>query len=251
MGNYFIPLALSCIAGLSTGVGSFLSFFIKRYTKRQLVFFLGFSAGVMIYISFVDLLASAIHDIGFLYANISFFLGIFLFTFIDKVVPHTYISERVKCENGDTKMINSTFFVIIGIAIHNFPEGFAVLVSSLSDVYRALPLVFAVALHNIPEGIAIAMPVFYLTRSRRKAFYYSLLSGLTEPLGALVGLVFLLPFLSARVIASVLALTAGMMVYISFDELLPLCFGHEKKTRAIIGLVFGMMVMAGSLQLLR
>lgn len=142
-------------------------------------------------------------------------------------------------------------FTAVGIAIHNFPEGLAVFMSSLSDVRLGIPLAFAIAVHNIPEGIAVAMPIFYATGNRRKAFCYSLLSGIAEPVGALIGLAVLMPFLSPAVLSFSIAFVAGVMVFISFDELLPLSYEGERHHISILGVVAGMLVMSFSLYFLK
>jgi ZIP family zinc transporter len=245
----WLPLLLTVIAGLSTGIGSLISLFIKEFKKSYLRFSLGLSAGVMIYVSFAELLPGAIEGLGFLYANFAFFGGILFIMAIDFCIPHSYIEEHAKCCKGDHKLMSAGRFTAIGIAIHNFPEGMAVFISSMSDISLGLPLAFAIAVHNIPEGIAVAMPVYYATKSRKKAFWYSMLSGVAEPVGALVAALFLMPFITPSILAGCLAFVAGIMVFISFDELLPLTFKDEKGHTPIIGIIFGMALMAFSLYL--
>ena len=245
-----IPLILTVLAGLSTGIGSLTALFIKDFKKSYLEFSLGLSAGVMIYVSFVELLGASIKEIGFLYGNLAFFTGIFFIMLIDYLIPHDYIEEHAKGNFKDKKLLSAAMMTMLGIAIHNFPEGLAVFMSSLGDIKLGMALAVAIAIHNIPEGIAVAMPIYYATKSRKKAFWYSLLSGIAEPIGALVGALLFAPFLSQALMSFLLAFVGGIMIFISFDELLPLAFQHKESHIAISGIIIGMLVMALSLHLL-
>ncbi len=244
------PLLLTFLAGLSTGIGSLVFLFVKRLKKNYLCFSLGFSAGAMIYVSFVELLSSAVSSIGFLTGNIAFFAGIIFIALIDFLIPHDYIEEHVKVDKRNKKLMMAGVFTALGIAIHNFPEGLAVFMSSLKDINLGVSLAFAIAVHNIPEGIAVSMPIFYATKSRAKAFWYSLLSGIAEPIGAIIGFLVLGSFLVPTVLSFMLAFVAGIMVFISFDELLPLSFEHNEAHISIAGIIMGMLVVASSLYLL-
>lgn len=246
-------LVLSGFAGLSTGFGSLISLAIKKFRPVYLVFSLGLSVGVMMYISFVELLPESIEVNGFLLANLAFFGGMGLMMALDNLIPHQFLAEKVKVEKVDKRLWKSGLLSVVGIAIHNFPEGMAVTMVALDNLSLAIPLAVAIAIHNIPEGIAVAMPMYYATKSRRKAFWMSLFSGLTEPLGAIVGLLVLYPILSEAVVSMMLSVVAGMMVYISLDELLPTCFKQKCRCNgsvAIVGIMVGMGVMALSLYLL-
>ena len=245
----FIPLLLSFLAGVSTVIGSLIAFFIKRFKSSYLAFLLGFSSGVMIFISFVEFLGTSIKNIGFLQANIGFFVGVAIIYLLDTLIPHVY-----KEEEGDNKksyeLKRIGTLIALGIAIHNFPEGIAVLFSSLSDIRLGIAVALAIALHNIPEGICVSAPIYYATKSKRKAFLYSFLSGIAEPIGALFAVLLLYPFINQFVLSLMFAVVAGIMVYISFDELLPLCFKYKKHHLSILGLFLGMVVMAVSLYFL-
>jgi ZIP family zinc transporter len=247
----YLAVLLAFLAGLFTLLGSFIPFFVREIKKSYLQFSLGLSAGVMIYISFVEILASAIRDVGFLKANTAFFAGIVLIMLFDFLIPHEYIEEHIEKAGYDRKIMRAGIFVAVGLAIHNFPEGLAVFMSSLVNIKLAVSLALAIALHNIPEGVAVAMPIFYATKSRRKAFWYSFLSGIAEPLGAIAGVWVLMPFLKAEVLSYCLAAVAGIMIFISFDELLPLsCESMGKGSHiSIIGIMAGMLVAALSLRL--
>ena len=266
--NLGFAILLTVFAGLSTGIGSAIAFFIRQPKYTYLSFLLGISAGVMVYISFTELLGSAIANIGFLKANIAFFIGIAVFAVVDILIPHSYEGESaddtrlgVKREGKEDSGMSSAeslaslkrsgIFIAIGIAIHNFPEGMVTFASAATgDISLGLMVALAVAIHNIPEGIAVSVPILYATGSRRKAFTYSFLSGIAEPVGAAIGYLLLLPFLTPSVLSSTLAFVAGIMVYISLDEILPMAHRYGRAHLVILGIVTGMGIMAFSLWLL-
>lgn len=251
--NIKIPLLLTAIAGFSTAIGSLIALFFKEPKKQHLQFILGLSAGVMIYVSFVELLGTAVTNIGFLWANTAFFGGIIFIMTLDFLIPHEYIEEHVDGGNKESKKLMAAgLFTAIGLAIHNFPEGLAVFMSALGDVKLGSALAVAISIHNIPEGIAVAMPIWMATRSKKKAFFYSFISGIAEPLGAIVGLLILMPFLNDTILQISLAFVGGIMVFISFDELLPLTYSSDSGDEhlSILGVISGMAIMAFSLHLL-
>ncbi|MFX1451306.1 MAG: zinc transporter ZupT [Promethearchaeota archaeon] len=261
-------MLLTIIAGLSTGIGSIIAYFIKKPKLSYLSLLLSLSAGVMLYVSFIELLNTAVIDVGFACANFFFFIGIGIILLIDLIVPHAYAQETgcdlpqliedegkecLICPEDRNCLMRTGLFVALGIAIHNFPEGLATFSSGISgDVSLAITIAFAIALHNIPEGISVSIPIFYATGNKKKGMLYSLLSGLSEPVGALIGLIILLPFLNILLLSSVLAAVAGIMVYISLDELLPNAhkFGKGKEHLVLGGLLAGMAIMAISLLVL-
>lgn len=244
-----LALLLSFLAGISTTIGAVIAFFIKKPTHGILGLTLGFSAGVMINVSFVELLTKSMDGIGFLHANLAFFVGIVIIFAIDILIPHEYIAE--KAESRDPKLMRTGILTALGIAIHNFPEGFATFACALYSIDVGILLAIAIALHNIPEGISVYIPIFYATGNKRKAFLYSFASGIFEPIGAVIGGAFLLPFMTDYLIYCVLAFIAGIMVYISFDELLPAAHRYGKEHTVAIGVISGMAVMTLSLIMLR
>jgi len=272
--NLPFAMLLTVLAGLSTGIGSTIAFFIRRPKYSYLAVLLGFSAGVMIYISFTELLGTAIRDVGFVSANIGFFIGILFIAVIDILVPHEFEEEHTSkgTRFGSSKerqlnrsglpqklavplqssLMRSGVLLALGIAIHNFPEGLVTFTcAATGDVAFGIMIAVAVAIHNIPEGIAVSVPIFYATGSRRRAFTYSFLSGVAEPVGALIGYGILLPFLTPTLLSCTLAFVAGIMIYISLDEILPLAHRYGQEHLVIIGVGAGMLVMAASLFLLR
>lgn len=252
MENVPIAFLFSFIAGVSTGIGSLTIFFIKDLKYRYLSIFMGFSAGVMIYVSFAELLFSSIHDIGFLYGNAAFFLGSLFIALLDFTIPHEYEEEhRAKNGEGVKGLARTGLLVALGITIHNFPEGLITLFGTIKNLDLGFLLLIAVAMHNIPEGISVSFPIYYATRDRRKAFTWSFLSGLAEPVGGIIGFLILSPFINAFLLSAVLAFVAGIMVFISFDELLPLSLKYGEEHIAIASLFLGMIVIALSLLLLK
>lgn len=256
---------LTLFAGLSTGIGSALSLLTKKTSTKFLSIALGFSAGVMIYVSFVeifvkakDALISVLGVKGGTSATVGgFFFGILVIAVIDKLIPstenpheiHTVEEMDGKSEAHKSNLMRMGLFTALAIAIHNFPEGLATFTAAISDPSLGVPIALAIAIHNIPEGIAVAVPIYYATGSRKKAFKLSFLSGLSEPVGALIGYLLLSRFFNDAVFGFIFASVAGIMVYISLDELLPSAREYGEHHLAIYGLIAGMAVMAFSLLL--
>lgn len=256
MNNYILAFILTIIAGLSTGVGSLISLFAKRTNKNFLAIILGFSAGVMIYLSMIEIFFEAQesietalgHEKGEIVTVLSFFAGILFMALIDKLIPYDDNPHKISEENKEKNKLNRMgLFTALAIAIHNFPEGLATFVSATQDVSIAIPIVIAVAIHNIPEGIAVSVPIYYATGSKKKAFVYSFLSGLTEPLGAIIGALILLPIMNDLLFGVLFGMIAGIMVFISFDELLPTAREYGEHHLSMYGLIGGMFIMAISL----
>jgi len=254
--NVGIAVLLTVIAGLSTGIGSAIAYFIKKPKITFLSFSLGLSAGVMIYISFMELLPEALQAVGQFWGLAVFFIGIATIGLIDILVPepenpHDYEGlDAPTAPRKNNYLMRTGVLTALAIGVHNFPEGLAIFASALSDVRLGVFIAMAIAIHNIPEGIAVSVPIFYATSNKNKAFFYSFLSGLSEPLGAGIGYLILLPFLTPAVLAAVLAFIAGVMIYISLDELLPMAHRYGHGHLVISGIVVGMLVMALSLSML-
>lgn len=263
--NYVFAFLLTLFAGLCTGIGSALAFFAKRTNTRFLSASLGFSAGVMIYVSFVEIfwkakesLSSSLgDDKGLVVTVLAFFGGIALIGIIDRFIPSGENPHELKkieeTEPGQYKhrLMRMGTFTALAIGIHNFPEGLATFVAALKNPEIGIAIAVAVAIHNIPEGIAVSVPVYYATGSKRKAFTLSFLSGLAEPIGAVVGYLLLMPFMNDTTFGILFAGVAGIMVFISLDELLPAAEKYGEHHLSIYGLIAGMAIMAISLLLLR
>ncbi len=300
MNPFFFALSLTALAGLATGLGSALAFFTARTNYRFLSVATGFSAGVMLYVSFVEIFPKGAAALTQAYGTpwggwanaASFFAGIALIGIIDKLVPsaenpheqHTreelaplhdraaprpdfaaIAADPAQAAPGAhdhrvarAQLLRMGLFTALAIGIHNFPEGLVTFLAALDNPGLGAAIAVAVALHNIPEGISVAVPIFYATGSRRRAFAWSFLSGLAEPVGALIAwlaLVFLAGGAPGAAPPQVLGLlfggVAGVMVYISLDELLPTSRAYGRGHDSLLGLLAGMAVMAVSLLLMK
>lgn len=295
MSNVWFALGLTVFAGMATGIGSAIAFLAKRTNFRFLSIATGFSAGVMLYVSFVEIFYKGVDSLVESYGDpmghwinvISFFGGMALIGIIDALIPHAENPHEIhseiesaplhdpdapipdletqhdECENvahrhHSTKLMRMGLFTALAIAIHNFPEGLATFLAALHDPSLGIPIAIAIALHNIPEGISVSVPIFYATGDRSKAFFYSLLSGLAEPVGAIIAYLILhfivggeSGVIPPQVMGVLFGGVAGIMVYISLDELLPTSRAYGKGHDSLFGLVGGMGVMALSLLLMR
>jgi len=245
-------LLITSIAGLSTTIGSLIGLVFKRENSKFMSFVLGFTAGVMVGVSFFELLPSGFKEIGFTRASIAFIAGFIFIFLIDYFIPHEYIGQKKKItDKTNKKLLRTGLFVALGIGIHNFPEGMATFYSSLADIKVGIAIAIAIAIHNIPEGIAVSAPIYKATGSRKKAFLWSFLSGVVEPVGAVLTAFVLLPFMSPVILGYILSGIAGLMVFISIDELLPVSKSYGYNHLPIVSFIIGMAIMILSLILLR
>jgi len=262
--NALIAFGLTAIAGLSTGIGSALAFFTNRTNKAFLSVSLGFSAGVMIYVSFVEIFGKARDCLVETYGDVrggwitvaAFFAGIFLIGMIDRMIPSYENPHEVRgvekmqeTDVHDKRLMRMGILTALAIGIHNFPEGLATFFGALTDPAIGIAIAVAIAIHNIPEGISVSVPIYFATGSKKKAFWLSFLSGVAEPVGAIIGYTLLRPFFSPTIFGFLFPSVAGIMVFISLDELLPTAREYGEGHKAIYGLVCGMAVMALSLLL--
>jgi len=263
--SIWLAFGLTMIAGLSTGIGSLIALLSKRTNTKFLCASLGFSAGVMLFVSFMDLIPIAKDELvmhlgeksGMLALLLAFFGGMGLIMLIDFVIPTTNnphefqgIEDMNRPDSRHKSLQRTGIFVALSVVIHNFPEGIATFTTAMtSGLSVAIPITVAIAIHNIPEGIAVSVPIYHATGNKRKAFWLSFLSGLAEPAGALAAYFFLLPFWSPLLNGIIMAAVAGIMVYIALDELLPTAEKYGEHHISISGLISGMIVMALSLYL--
>ena len=230
--NNALPIFISFLAGISTVLGGLIIIFKKEYNSQNLSVFLGFSAGIMIGISLFDLLYNS-----YIYLNnknnsiflifIFVLIGILIALLIDKMVPKE--SNKV----GRVGVIS-----LIGIIIHNIPEGIATFITASYDIKLGISFALAIAIHNIPEGIAISIPLFNKTRNIKSTLLFTSIAGFSELLGAIISCIFLSNYINTTTMGILFAIIAGIMLHISFFELLPLSLSNDKK-RGIYSLIIG------------
>jgi ZIP family zinc transporter len=265
------PLVLAFLvtlgAGLATGIGSLLAFTQRAPSKKFLAFMLGLSAGVMIYVSLIEIFqksvvsltkATGAFEAGYLWATIGFFCGFVAIALIDMFfdnffhLHHNDLETDSKEHDSDhaerSGLMRMGLFTALAIAIHNFPEGLATFIATLEEPNLGLAFAVAIAIHNIPEGISVSIPIYKATGSRLKAFWYSFASGLAEPVGAVLGFFILSQFINEYFFGVVFAGVAGIMVYVALDELLPTAKKNDHHL-PIVGVFVGMLIMASSLVL--
>lgn len=254
MNSYLLPLLFTLCAGMSTLLGGFITFFVKRDNLKALSVGLGFSAGVMVYVSLNELMTEAPEMLAAYYSVMTakilafagFATGMVIAVMIDYFVPDhiesDFLSTSKHCEQK-RRIKRAGLITAIAVTLHNFPEGMATFLVSSQDLRLGLPVAVAIAIHNIPEGIAIALPIFHASGKKRLAVLYTFLSGISEPVGGLIGVLLLKTVMPAQTVGFMTAAVAGIMVYISFDTLLPLAREYGENHHVIIGIVSGMLIM--------
>ncbi len=259
--NYKIALLMTLFAGLATVVGGFFTFFIKRDNLKGLSIGLGFSAGVMIFLSFTEILQGAKgmllkffpHNADWLVLA-GFITGIIVAILIDYFIPD-HIEEDLFCkEDGCVhhhRIKRAGILTAVAICVHNFPEGMATFFVSTQNLTLGFSVAVAIAIHNIPEGIAVALPIYHATGKKRTAIWYTFLSGISEPIGALIGLWALNFFVPQVAIGFLFAAVGGIMVYISFDTILPLSREYGDGHYSVFGIISGVLFIWTSLLLIK
>jgi len=249
--NESLALLFSLLAGLSTCIGSMVIFFTRYYNTKILDFSFGFSAGVMIYIAIGDLMVESQELIrqsvtgkkGDLLSIVFLIIGLLLAALIEGFVPKEP-ELKITRGKGSAQVFRVGIVSAIAMVLHNFPEGIATFMAGIHGISMGLPIMLAVAMHNIPEGLCIAMPIYFATKSRKKAFVFSFLSGLAEPAGAIITYLFLRPFINSFLLGIIFAIVAGTMLFISFCEILPASWQHGHKYVSLCGVLLGLTVMA-------
>ena len=253
--SIIFALLLTLFAGLASGIGGLLAFTKLANNAKFFASSLGFSAGVMIYVSFLEIIPKGLAALNENFTSSvsewiaigGFFVGILFILLIDQLIPHEQNPHEIKEKNQNSSLMRMGLFSAFAIALHNFPEGMATFYAALEDIRLGFGITIAIALHNIPEGIAIALPIYQATKNRAKAFNLALISGLAEPIGALIGFLIFSSILPTSVFGVIFPFVAGIMVYISLDELLPTSEKYGHHHLSILGLIGGMAVMALSL----
>lgn len=254
--NEIYAFMLTLMAGLATVAGSLIAFFAKKTNTRLLAGSLGFSAGVMIYVSMAELFIKSKEylngSLGVIQGNAAaaaaFFAGIIMIGMIDYFVPSAEGDIGSLSGSQHSKNLRKMgILMAAAMAVHNFPEGLVTFTSSLRDIRVGAMIALAIAIHNIPEGITTSLPIFFATGSRKKAFFISLFSGITEPLGAVLGYTIMKPYLSDGLLGVLFGIISGIMIFISIEELLPMAREYEKSKFTILSVIAGMLIMAVSL----
>lgn len=274
-----VALLATLVAGAATSIGAALGVLGRGTSPKLLAGGLGLSAGVMLYVSFVELLPEGTRILsgggmptsrGTALAVLAFFLGIAVIAVIDRLVPaavspHEFSGrmdgtgglaevrapeQRAADQALRARLLRTGTVTAIALALHNVPEGFATFVAALQSPEIAIPVVAAITLHNIPEGLAVAVPIRRATGSRAKAFWLATMTGLAEPVGAVIGYLLLAPLLGGEAMGAILAGVAGVMVFVSLDELLPAAEETGEHHTVIYSLIAGMAVMALTLLVL-
>lgn len=249
--RFLLPLILSCIAGLSTVLGSFIVFFSKSNNKKLTTFALGFSAGVMITVSLTDLFPAAEESIskfhgnikGLFYTILFMLLGSLMAFLIDRFIPQNNENGMFSSKGKDNQnLYRIGLFSMIAIMVHNFPEGIATFISGYEDISLGIYITFAIMLHNIPEGISIAVPIYCSSNSKVQAFKYTFISGIAEPIGALITYLFLRPFINELLLGITFAIVCGIMLYIAFEELIPGSLENNNKKLYLISIFLGVLI---------
>lgn len=259
--NFGIAMTMTLLAGLTTAVGAGIAFVVKKDNLKALSVGLGFSAGVMIFLSFTDIIPEAgtmlsahfpqIHE---WLVMLGFVLGVGIAMLIDYFLPdHIDPDELLNPEEPGLhrrQIKRAGLFTAIAICVHNFPEGMATFLTATQNLTLGLSVAVAIAIHNIPEGIAVALPIYHVTGKKRYAMLYAALSGITEPIGALIGMLLFGLFLPQIMVGMLLAAVAGIMIYLSFDTLLPLAREYGNWHLAMVGIFAGMLFIWVSLILI-
>ena len=259
--NFGIAMTMTLLAGLTTAVGAGIAFVVKKDNLKALSVGLGFSAGVMIFLSFTDIIPEAgamlsahfpqIHE---WLVMLGFVLGVGIAMLIDYFLPdHIDPDELLNPEEPGLhrrQIKRAGLFTAIAICVHNFPEGMATFLTATQNLTLGLSVAVAIAIHNIPEGIAVALPIYHVTGKKRYAMLYAALSGITEPIGALIGMLLFGLFLPQIMVGMLVAAVAGIMIYLSFDTLLPLAREYGNWHLAMVGIFAGMLFIWVSLILI-
>jgi len=268
MDPVLLAFLVTLAAGLSTGVGAGISIFGRAQSDRFIALALGFSAGVMIYVSFVEIVPKALEYLqgtdpadGAINLAVAFLGGLLLMALLYRFLPDLPMHNARQREKARQtvqselpiepvqKLFRAGLLVALAVTIHNFPEGIATFFLTLDDPAVGISVATAIAIHNIPEGIAVAVPMYLAVRRKSLAFGLGVVSGLAEPLGAALGYLVLAPYISDQLLGTLFAAVAGIMVYIALDSLLPAAREFHKGQLAIYGVIVGMAVMAASIVL--
>ena len=236
-----MPFLLTTIAGLSTMIGTLLIFISKKKSDLIILGSLGFAAAVMMTVSFTDLIPESFSMLSMTFKTFPTFLILLICLNIGIIISFT-IDKYVPDVSSDG-LYRVGLISMLAIILHNIPEGIATFVAGNTDLSLGITLTIAIALHNIPEGISISVPIYYATRSKFKALFYTFISGLSELLGAVITYLFLKPFINDTFMGCLFAVIAGIMLHISIYELIPTSLKYRKRRVTLIFFIIGVLFM--------
>ena len=249
MSNFIYAFMLSTLAGLSTLIGFIPVLLHLKNEKTIILTSLAFASGVMICVSLTDLIPESFQLLTSIFKGFPALL--FLLIFICIGVIASMLIDKFLPKNDNKTITNKKLYRLglvsmLAIIMHNIPEGIATFLSSTTNSRLGFSLALAISFHNIPEGISIAIPIYFSTKSKRKAFFYTLLSGLSEPLGALIAYLFLANHINNFMMSIIFAIIAGIMMHISIYELLNESLQYKKKFLTFIFFIIGFLFMMAS-----
>lgn len=251
LSNFIIAFIFTLVAGLATCLGGILVTFINNKNYNYISILLGLSSGILIVISLIQLYTSSInsflkysnYNMAYIYSAYSLLLGMFICYIINIILPNKSISNNISCSNTELELYKVGVLSMVTVIIHNFPEGIITFMSTINSPKLGLPITFAIAIHNIPEGIMISTPIYYATKSKRKALKYSFLSGISEPIGAVCAYLFLAKFMNCFIFGIVYGIVAGVMIFITFNNILPMSYKLGSKRCTVFGIIIGIQLM--------
>lgn len=252
LSNFIIAFIFTLIAGLATCIGGLLVTFINYKNYNYISILLGLSSGILIVISLTQLYSSSLnsflncknYSMTHIYSALSFLVGMFICYIINTFIPNRSSSDNnVNNSITENELYKVGVLSMLAVIIHNFPEGIITFMTTINNPKIGLPIAFAIAMHNIPEGIMISTPIYYSTKSKKKALKYSFLSGISEPMGALCAYLFLYRFINSFVFGVVYGIIAGVMIFITFNNILPMSYKIGDKRCTVFGIILGIQLM--------
>lgn len=246
-------ILISFLAGSSTLIGFFLIFFIKNQSSKLISYSLSFSAGIMVYLSFMEILPKGLshlkaHGVSPFIGILSFLMGIVLIIIIDQFTKQYGHKQESTSSNNLSKI---GLLSLILITIHNIPEGISVFSIAKEELKMSIPLLLAIALHNFPEGIIISIPIYAATKSKAKTFFYTLIATLSEPIGGIAGYYFMKSIFNDLTLGIIFCFVSGIMIFLSIDQLLPEARQNGDHHKVGYAFIIGMVFMAISLEALK